>query len=78
MPRADKDDQFRDLRAAAEAQGWAVQETAKKHWKFVPPVGGLSPVFYSGSPSDWRAIRNFVAAMRQRGLQVPQSMRKGG
>lgn len=78
MPRADRDDHFRAIRDAAEEQGWAVQETAKKHWKFVPPKEGTTPVFFSGSPGDWRAIRNFVAAMRQRGFQVPASMRKGG
>lgn len=78
MARADRDDHFLALKSAAEAQGWAVEETAKKHWKFVPPHKGVTPVFYSGSPSDWRAIRNFVAAMRQRGFQLPKSMRKGG
>ncbi len=78
MARADKDDHFRAIRAAAESQGWVVEETARQHWKFVPPKTGVTPVFFSGSPGDWRAIRNFVAAMRQRGFQVPANMRKGG
>lgn len=78
MARADRDDHFRAVKTAAELQGWAVLETAKQHWKFVPPKAGMTPVFYSGSPSDWRAIRNFIAAMRQRGFRVPANMRKGG
>lgn len=78
MARADRDDRFRAVKAAAEEQGWVVEETAKKHWKFVPPTRGVTPVFFSGSPGDWRAIRNFVAAMRQRGFRIPESMRKGG
>ncbi len=31
MSRVEKDDSFRAIRAAAEAQGWLVEETAKKH-----------------------------------------------
>lgn len=80
MARADRDDHFRDIKSAALTQGWVVEETAKQHWKFIPPRAGpgLSPVFFSGSPSDWRAIRNFVSAMRQRGFRIPERMRKGG
>lgn len=76
MPRAEKDSDFRGIRQAAEAQGWAVEKTAKNHWKFIPPKEGASPCFFSGSPGDWRALRNFVAALRRSGFRPPQKMHR--
>ena len=75
--RADRDDGFRSIREAALEQGWLVEETAKKHWKFVPPKAGETPVFFSGSPGDWRAIRNFVSTLRRRGFRPPAKFRGG-
>lgn len=72
MARAEKDDHFKTVRDAALEQGWLVELTSKQHWKLTPPTKGLSPVFYSGTPGDWRAIKNFVAAMRQRGIRMPR------
>lgn len=73
--RAEKDDRFRDVMKAARKQGWVVEQTSKKHWKFLPPSGG-GPVFYSGSAGDWRALRNFIAAMRQKGFKPPSKFRR--
>lgn len=59
---------FRRIRDAAIAQGWRVDKTAKHHWRFLPPVLSLPAVVTSGTPSDFRAVRNFLAAMRRSGL----------
>lgn len=73
--RAEKDDRFKAVVKAAEHQGWRVEQTKKKHWKFLPPSGeGL--VIYSGSSSDWRALRNFIAAMRRHGFRPPSKFRR--
>lgn len=74
MPRAEKDSNFRRIKKAAEAQGWVVERTKSNHFKFQPPSTEHSPVFFSGSPGEWRALRNFIAALRQRGFQPPKKM----
>jgi len=78
MPRAEKDSDFRGLRQAAQEQGWVVEKTANNHWKFLPPKEENRPVYFSGSPGDWRALRNFVSALRRSGFVPPRNMRKGG
>ena len=77
MARAEKDSNFRNVRKAAEEQGWVVEKTKSNHFKFMPPDEGNTPVFFSGSPGEWRALRNFIAALRQRGFQPPSKL-KGG
>lgn len=74
--RAEKDDRFRAVMKAAEEQGWLVEMTSKKHWKFVPPHIEGRPVFFSGSPGDWRALRNFIAALRRHGFRPPSKFRR--
>lgn len=67
MARAECDERFRKVRRDAETQGWLSSLTTKGHWKFVPPDSGRL-VYFSGSPGDYRAIKNFVAQMRRSGL----------
>lgn len=62
---------FRDIRAAALAQGWRVQET-KKGLQFIPPDPRRQIVQWHGTPSDVRAIRNFLARLRAQGLEYPR------
>lgn len=69
--RADHDDTFRAIKKAAEEQGWRVEETAKKRWKFIPKEAGVTPVFFPGTIGDWRAIRNFVSVLRRHGFRPP-------
>ncbi len=75
MARADRDEQFTEIKSAALEQGWQVTESQTR-WKFIPPSKTHSPVFYPSSFGDWRAVRNFVSAMRQRGFISPERMRK--
>ena len=72
MPRAEKSSDFRNIRDAAEEQGWVVEKTRKNHWRFVPPDREHSPVIFSGSPGDFRAFQNFISALRQRGFKRPR------
>lgn len=57
---------FRKIRRAAQDQGWEVGRTGKGHWRFVPPDPAKPICIFSGTPSDRRAILNFVAQLRRR------------
>lgn len=61
----------REVEALAEiarAQGWRIERTRGGHWRFVPPDPTRDIVVMSGTASDWRAVRNFRAALRRSGL----------
>jgi hypothetical protein len=62
---------LRDLEKAAKQQGWPVDRTADGHPRFWPPDGVTAPAIFSGTPSDWRAIRNFLADLRRKGFRWP-------
>lgn len=51
----------------AQSQGWEVKYTGKGHYCWVPP-NGKDMYFSSSTPSDWRVIRNLLAALGKRGL----------
>ena len=68
--RVETNSDFRKILDAAKLQGWKTEHTKKGHWKFKSP-NGKDMVHTSGSPSDMRAIKNFVARLRQRGLNIP-------
>lgn len=74
MARVEKNDTFRQIRDEAAEQGWIIERTTKGRWVFKPP-NGETPVFSPGSLGDHRALKNFVAAMRQRGFR-PRRQRK--
>lgn len=60
---------FREAKEAAESQGWVVESTKKHHWKFKAPNNGVL-ITVSGTPSDHRAFKNFIAQMRRGGLRL--------
>jgi len=60
---------FDTIRRAAEAQGWIVERTKGKHWRFIPPDRTKRMVVTGGTPSDMRSIRNFLADLRRQGFQ---------
>lgn len=62
---------LRDLEKAANDQGWRVTRTKSGHVQFWPPDGVTPPEVFSGTPSDWRAIRNFLAALKRKGFRWP-------
>lgn len=72
MARAEKSSDFRGIMTAAEEQGWVVEKTRQNHWRFLPPDKERSPVIFSGSPGDYRAFQNFIAALRRRGFKRPK------
>ncbi len=68
MALAQKSSDFRNIMDAAKQQGWSVEATKNQHWKFTPPKGMGGSVFFSGSPGDWRSIKNFISMMRKNGF----------
>lgn len=56
------------LLKAAREQGWAVDETSRRHVKLVAPEG--QPYFIPRTPSDHRGHKNNVALLRKGGLKI--------
>lgn len=61
---------YRDIERAAREQGWAVKPI-KKGVQFIPPDPQRPIVTWHGTPSDVRAVRNFLAQMKRSGLIWP-------
>jgi predicted RNA binding protein YcfA (HicA-like mRNA interferase family) len=61
----------KDVIAAAEDQGWEVTRTKKGHLQFIPPDPTRPMVHGSGTPSDWRSLKNLIAQLRRSGLVWP-------
>jgi hypothetical protein len=55
---------------AAKRQGWT-EKPLRKGVMLVPPDASKQAVTWHGSPSDVRAVRNFLALMRGSGLIWP-------
>ena len=60
--------EVKDLVRRLEKQGWTVVLNRNGHYKAVPPGGG-QPEFIAGTPSDWRALLNTVARLKQKGYR---------
>lgn len=71
-------DDIYELVELAVRQGWHVDKTNKGHWRFRPLDPAMPIVFFSGTPSDWRAIRNFQTKLRRAGLQLRGLGNSGG
>lgn len=67
-----------DLADLARHQGWRVERTRSGHWRFLPPNPSLPAVVASGTPSDWRALRNFRAQLRRSGLALESARDPSG
>ncbi len=59
---------FDDIVRAAREQGFAVERTQSRHFRFVPPVVGKRIVVTGGTPSDKRALQNLLGDLRRQGL----------
>jgi hypothetical protein len=69
--------ELRDLEKAARRQGWKVDRTTKGHPRFTPKDPTIQAEVFSGTPSDWRAIHNFLAALKRKGFLWPPPQGKG-
>jgi hypothetical protein len=58
---------LRDIEQAAIEQGWRVDRTKIGHPVFYPLDPDMGPIFGSGTPSDWRSIRNLLAKLKSAG-----------
>lgn len=60
---------YRDIAKAAKKQGWRVEPTRSGEMWFSP--NGVDKVTWHKTPSDARAVRNFLAEMKRGGLIYP-------
>lgn len=63
----------RDIVEAARRQGWTVSQTKRGHIKLVPADPDMPIVIGSGTPGDYRAVRNLLALARRSGLRYPET-----
>lgn len=69
MPTVMRNDgKFRELLDSLIQQGWTIERSKNRHYKFISPEGKI--VFSSGSPSDWRVFYNLRAQLRRAGAQL--------
>lgn len=52
----------------AEDQGWTVKKLKSGHWQFIPADKTKRIVVASGTPSDYRSIKNLRSDLRRNGL----------
>lgn len=64
---------FRDLVQRAEAAGWTVTLTRRRHLRFQTPDGQV--VFTGSTSGDYRGVRNAAARLRRAGLPIPHKWR---
>lgn len=68
MSRLSKD--MKKVVRAARAAGWRVEERATGHVMLFPADRTLSPVTCSSGAGDPRTMRNIIAQLRARGLDL--------
>ena len=61
----------REIEKAAREQGWQIGTTKKGHLRWVPSDPTKPIVIAGGTPSDVRAIKNFLAQLKRSGLIWP-------
>lgn len=64
--------ELHDIAKCARAQGWNIERTRNGHVRFVGPDGNI--VIGSGTPSDKRANKNMLAALRRCGMWIPRTL----
>jgi len=74
MPSSDRDSGFREVRDAAIAQKWRVEETNGNHYKFMSPDKKVL-VIAGGTYKNYHALKNLVARLRRGGFVPPTHMR---
>lgn len=64
------DKEMRKIAKALERQGFTVKVTKRGHISV--SKDGRFVVVFAGKPSDWRAMRNAIAAARRAGFVWPE------
>lgn len=59
--------EIRPIAKAAKRQGWEIHGTRNSHNVWISPDG--RKVYTSATPSDPRAMKNFLAELRRNGYQ---------
>ncbi len=60
---------YQDIVDAALEQEWRVERTSKNQIQFFPPPPSKVIITASGTPSDWRAIKNLLSHLRREGFR---------
>lgn len=68
MPCVDKD--TKRVAAAAEKQGWHIEEGSKTY-KFFPPDRTKPPVFIAKTPSAQNSLKKAISQMKRSGFRWP-------
>lgn len=63
-------DEYKKLIRKAVEQGWREDRTSKGHPILYSPDKSVPPVVTSGTPSDYRAFRNFRANLKRKGVKL--------
>lgn len=61
---------LRDVSERAREHGWVVERTNSNHWRFIPPDPTKPIVVTGGTPSDYRAYKNFLSQLKRSGLDL--------
>lgn len=61
----------RKIVKAAKSQGWHEDRTTRGHVRLTPADKAKEPSIFSGTPSDVKAIRNFLSHLRRNGFIWP-------
>ncbi len=68
--------ELRKLCTVLTDQDWSFEKSARGHIAFINPDG--KTVYHtSGTPSDHRAYKNMLAALKRADLEVPAGFRIG-
>lgn len=71
-----KDKQLAKVMKQLVAQGWKVEQTQGNHWKCTPPAVEIAAIVTGGTPSDHKALKNFLASLRRAGWEDPTKKAK--
>jgi hypothetical protein len=55
--------------ARAVAQGWRIERTTQRHWRFCPPDRSRPMVVTGDTSGDQRSVLHFVSQLRKSGFR---------
>lgn len=65
------DSQARALCDKLKQQGWRVERTKRTgHIKFIPPSKDAKIIYTSGTPSDFRTLKNLISDLKKSGARL--------
>lgn len=68
-----RDGLHREILSALKAQGWRLCGGGRRHLKAIPPDRSKEIVVTSSTPSDHRALMNWLSQLRRSGFRWQQA-----